>query len=101
MRDSHAKVADTLFAPVGAPRKGSHEEVIRLRLKGDSARVAGEKTGYKSRHVQEITALFRHQVLPRIKELHREKFTPGVIAGEVGQPEDIVILAIERFAEAS
>ena len=90
-----------MFGRVGAPRKGSHEDVIALRLAEVSASETGERTGYSARHVQEITATFSQRILPRIKELHREGFDPGVIAGEVGYPESIVAAAVSRFGQSS
>ena len=90
-----------LFAPIGAPRKGSHDDVIRLRLSGRSNSAVSNDTGYTARRVQQIASTFRRSVLPRILQLHSDGFEPGVIASETGLPEDIVALALGRFAEAS
>lgn len=68
-----------------------------MRIKGHSARAAGKETGYTPRHVQDITAKFKDQVLPRILQLSDEGFPASTIAVEVSQPEDVVELAIERF----
>lgn len=99
MRSQNATEVGPLFAPLGAPRKGSHEDVIACRLKGASAAVAARLTGYKYRRVQQITATFKERVLPRILQLSRDEFPPSTIAVEVGLAEETVQLAIERFAE--
>jgi hypothetical protein len=101
MGEKQAKNKSFLFAPRGRPRTGSHEDVIKHRLSGLTAKETSELTHYSVRHVQEITGGFAESVLPKLLQLHREGYEPGVIAGEVGMAEATVVLAIDRFGRAA